>query len=317
MVGFLKNTTMKKIMVILILTSFFYSCREEGSGSMFFKMKYATSEDQDQSSIKSKRGLDGFHHDCGEYITSITPHKFTAKFGMLGFQESYTIPDNSNRMLLFVDGNIPDDDPIRYADFTNNNIVSYSPNGLTNSHGLYDGSQFTFNYFYFDLDYFFQEVNLPEQYESVDIAMFHHVYANYHYIYDSVIVNNVLKIRHWPFTNHLSNETSGYPSAYIFGNCDSTFLFNTEWNSIPGNSVHWPFGGSTINSIIRSNNYTPVRLKTPEAGATKIMIGTVRFDLENLIQIYAGDDNIPYNSDDLFIYAPNFWERITVDVMIE
>jgi hypothetical protein len=41
------------------------------------------------------------------------------------------------------------------------------------------------------------------------------------------------------------------------------------------------------------------------------------FDTHNLIQIYAGEDNIPYTSDDVFIYAPNFWERIQVSVKVQ
>jgi len=308
---------MKKVIGILILTFFLFSCKKEESGTIIFKMKYSTSQYNTKSLLKSKLDLENFYNGYGDYITSITPHLFIAKFGMLGFQEFYSNPDNTNHMLLFIKGNIPDDDPTKFADFTNNAVVNYTPGGLTNDHGLYDGTQFTFNYFYFFLDYFYQEVNLPEQYDTIDIDMFHHVYANYHYFYDSVIVNNVLKIMHWPFTDHLSNPMNGYPSAFVFGNCDSTFLFNTEGNTIPNYSVNWPFGGSTINPIIRSNNYSPITLKTPDSGETKEMIGYVSFDLENLIQIYAGADNIPYNSDDIFIYAPNFWERIKVNVIIE
>ena len=35
---------------------------------------------------------------------------------------------------------------------------------------------------------------------------------------------------------------------------------------------------------------------------------------ENIIQIYAGADNIPYTSDDIIVMEPKFWERIYVDV---
>jgi hypothetical protein len=37
--------------------------------------------------------------------------------------------------------------------------------------------------------------------------------------------------------------------------------------------------------------------------------------INNLIQIYAGQDNIPYTSDDIFVYAPNFWERLSVSLI--
>jgi hypothetical protein len=36
------------------------------------------------------------------------------------------------------------------------------------------------------------------------------------------------------------------------------------------------------------------------------------FNTTDLIHIYAGADNIPYTADDIFVYAPYFWERISV-----
>jgi hypothetical protein len=38
------------------------------------------------------------------------------------------------------------------------------------------------------------------------------------------------------------------------------------------------------------------------------------FNITDLIQIYAGQDNIAYTFDDIFVYAPNFWERISVSL---
>jgi len=38
----------------------------------------------------------------------------------------------------------------------------------------------------------------------------------------------------------------------------------------------------------------------------------MNFNITELIQIYAGKDNIPYTFDDVFVYAPKFRERISV-----
>ena len=34
----------------------------------------------------------------------------------------------------------------------------------------------------------------------------------------------------------------------------------------------------------------------------------------NLIQVYAGRDNIPYTFDDVFLYRPQFYDRFEVKV---
>lgn len=51
--------------------------------------------------------------------------------------------------------------------------------------------------------------------------------------------------------------------------------------------------------------------------SVKGMFSTISFDTQNLIQIYAGIDNIPYSSDDIFVYAPNYWERVIVKLEIK
>ncbi len=41
------------------------------------------------------------------------------------------------------------------------------------------------------------------------------------------------------------------------------------------------------------------------------------FNYNNIIQIYAGQDNLPYTKDDVFLYRPDFWERLSVQVSVE
>ncbi|MFN8135513.1 MAG: hypothetical protein U0Z17_09910 [Bacteroidales bacterium] len=89
-------------------------------------------------------------------------------------------------------------------------------------------------------------------------------------------------------------------------------MYNKEGKTVPA-SEQWPFSGSTINPIIRSNKYVAKTVTMPTNGETIEMVSTISFDTENLIQIYTGQDNIPYTSDDIFLYAPNYWERLRLN----
>lgn len=50
----------------------------------------------------------------------------------------------------------------------------------------------------------------------------------------------------------------------------------------------------------------------PDDGESITMYSTISFDCTKLIQVYAGKDNIAYTNDDVFIYAPKYWERLKV-----
>lgn len=309
-----KIQRMNKAVTLFIITAALISCKKEKSGNMDFSMHYTTQTDVFKTDVVPDSLYTGF----GDYITSVTPSHFSGKFRMLGFQDAVNPQDNTTHMLLYIHGNMTPDDPARTAVFSNNAVVSFSPDlrGIQDDHAMFTGEQINFFYFYFDIIYFYQEVALPPQYDTVNIAMFNVNYCNEQLWSDSVKVNNVLKIKHCPLIYNIFDVSNGWPEAYVFGNCDSTFVYNLEHNEVP-NSVNYPFGGSTILPIIRSNKYQLVTVNTPTGGETVKMISTVGFDTQNLIQIYAGADNIPYNSDDVFIYAPNYWERIQAKLLVE
>lgn len=60
----------------------------------------------------------------------------------------------------------------------------------------------------------------------------------------------------------------------------------------------------------RSHKYSNMIYNSPAEGETIVMNGTLSFNTRDLIQVYSGADKIPYTSDDIFVYAPKFWERI-------
>ena len=114
---------------------------------------------------------------------------------------------------------------------------------------------------------------------------------------------------HW--TDKIVNGFPGnfpeWPKTIVLGNTDSTFIYSST-----GTSKDDPLGSG--GDIIRSNKFNSITLKAIPEGETKTITGIMTFNTTDLIQIYAGKDNIPYTYDDVFVYAPKFWERISVSL---
>jgi hypothetical protein len=62
---------------------------------------------------------------------------------------------------------------------------------------------------------------------------------------------------------------------------------------------------------IRSHKYVNMIFNQPAEGETALMNGILSINTQDLIQVYAGVDNVPFTRDDIFVYAPKFWERIS------
>ena len=141
------------------------------------------------------------------------------------------------------------------------------------------------------------------------------------YSSDSVKQGNILKVDHSPLFAKMFYPPSvlgDVPVDFIFGNTDSTrIVYLYEGMSIPelDAAINGVMTGPK-NPFIWSNKYEAFKLSKPPDGETVTVNTTVSFNSINLIQVYAGADNIPYTSDDIFVYAPNFWERINVNVVI-
>ena len=308
---------MKTTFYFLITAVLLLGCdKDRVNGDIRHRVQYTTAK-TDMKAVAIN--TDNRYTQFGDYITSITPYKFTSKINIMCYQDNWDFTDKSTHMISYVDGH--DNDPryeiATYADFSNNQEVEITPilYGTDMRDGMFEQKEVTFTYFNFCPYYLYQEVEIPIQYKDIILNQFNEFY-NEPYSCDSVKFGNILKIKHVPFISRLFQYGNGYPYAYVFGNTDSTFVYNKEGNTVP-NSEHWPFGGSTMNPIIRSNKYIAKTVNMPTGGETIEMASTISFDTENLIQIYAGHDNVPYTSDDIFLYAPNYWERLLVKLDIK
>jgi hypothetical protein len=298
---------------------FIFSCKESGEiGEINFKVEYTT--DINTSSKSTCVIDDQLHSGFGTFVTSLTPYHFSASINMMGMQDSTIDPGgNTTIMLGFImhDGSdmiAPDPQ----ADFSNNQEVEFFPKI---GHQVTPGQQIDFVYFYFVPYYIYQEVTLPVEYQNITINQFNEVYPvgyfgipEEQFQCDLVKFGNTLKIKYQPFITRLHPYPAGYPRDIVFGNTDSTFIFNKEGNTIY-TSIDNPFGApdqGVKHCIIRSDKYSVSTVTIPEDDQSITVRVTLSFDTRNLIQVYAGQDNIPYTSDDIFLYAPKYWERIQV-----
>lgn len=251
----------------------------------------------------------------GDYIMSITPNKVSAKFYCIRYVNDLA----AQSMIELINNNLPPNDSLRYADFTNNSSVSLVPSlgGDLRDEGASFANSVEFNYLLFDIANIYNEVQLPPEYAGIDI-LDQFYYPNTSPGDESQVYctlsNNILNARYRLFLTPIYEIPQVIPTAIVFGGTDTSYVLDlaTDIHDFPYNT---PYHG---NYIIRSKNYNPITYVPSETSdKTTLINATLSFDYYNLIQIYAGIDNIPFTRDDIFLYEPDFFDRFTVNVSIE
>jgi hypothetical protein len=153
--------------------------------------------------------------------------------------------------------------------------------------------------------YIYQEIQLPSEYIGVTLNTWFQQS-------DAVVENNILKTKHSPLMRPIfPNQPPTFETYFYFGNTNSTYVVNPDREEVPTGEDNPMMYPSTRALIIRSSRYTSAIYNAPDENETLTMSGIVSFNTTDLIQVYAGADNVPYTSDDIFVYAPKFWERIS------
>ncbi|QQS52449.1 MAG: hypothetical protein IPM71_06870 [Bacteroidota bacterium] len=295
---------MKNIFLVLLITILLFSCGNESEkGKVIYKMQFTT----DKIILKNQSlNPDSLYSQFGDYITSLTPTQFIAQIWTIGYIDTVMAPGtNSAQVLQYIIqsvNHLPLNDPARMVDFSSNVTLSFNPEiyGRVNNDGQFEDKQIDFKYFYFMPRFFCQIVQLPAEYENIKLDMFP----------PDSLENNILKISQVEMLKKIfPNANTEWGFNFFFGNTDSSFVVNPNGEMIPTSDDN-PISSPLNSLIIRSNKYTNMIYNAPLAGETVVMNGVLSFDTINLIQVYTGADNIPYTSDDVFVYAPNFWERI-------
>lgn len=297
---------MKTQFCILLILVMLASCENDKVGNVHYKIRFTTNEIT-VNNAKSEKILkltpDDLYTNFGDYITSLTPTKFIAKIWTIGYINAVNIPANNPQMLQYIDqnpDNLSQDDPSRIVDFSNNVTVNFTnPRvyGQTRD-GILEGKNIDFKYFYFLPYYLYQEIQLPAQYEGIQLKMFEQYMGSF-----TTVQNNVLKTQQQPIIRKIfPNSLNTYNGPYFyFGNTDSTFVVNPNGERIllseNNPAINEDAHGGTGTLIIRSNQYTNAIYHAPSPNETLTMSGIVSFNTTGLIQVYAGADNVPYTRD--------------------
>jgi hypothetical protein len=307
---------MKKTIWLFTVLIILSGCKREG-GQLVCTLTYNLSNTKStELNLKSANGFASERYtQFGDFITSITPDRFIGKFLHLRLSSVFLSEWELN--IDFFDNTLPIADPMRLADFSNNSTVIFTPDEVTIREDA------LLHYFMLICLYFYQELELPEQYEDFygNSLQYLNFDGGQPISFDgeaicSEKIGRFVRTSHEDFTAPIFDPNwrgfdGNYPVRahhYIFGNTDSTFVFYDDGqNERP---IDNPMAQTGY--IIRSNKYTPVTINRIPEGETRTIRGIMSFNTTDLIQIYAGADNIPYTSDDVFVYAPKFWERISV-----
>lgn len=310
---------MKKAFYFLIII-FFAGCSKEG-GKLVWNMTYSLANEKGIANNSKAAIINDRYTNFGDYITSVTPTRFVAKF--LDLRLCSIWGDQRNNLSI-IDGNLPWTSTDRIADFSNNNTVNININKNI-------GNDIDMIYLVSIPMFYYQEFVLPEQYynfiieDGIDDRIHFLKYLNFagkniDYpsanagiggIKEGLLVKGSDNPLMAPiFDDNWAGFNGNFPEVphiTVFGETDSTFIFHSN-----GASLDDPLGSG--GDIIRSNKFNPITLHAIPDGETKAVKGTMTFNTTDLIQIYAGADNIPYTNDDIFVYAPKFWERLSVSL---
>lgn len=300
---------MKAVTVLLILSSFLLGCSKDKSGKIIHRIKFTTEKTGTKS---GNEPADTTYSRFGMYITSITPRHFFAKLNIMMYLDNWDQSNSSTHMISYIDGhdNDPNYEIFLNVDFSGNQEISYEPilYSTDKKDGLFGQKEVTFDYFYFVPYYFKLEFEVPDSYGNINILGNNGTYAT-----DPVSGKRYLTVPQHPLLEGIFGYPNQQPFGYFFGKTDSTFVFNKECAPVSPSENH-PNGGGQ--PMIRSNKYTPITVTMPSEGSTIEMHSIISFDTRNLIQVYAGRDNIAYTADDQFVFAPNYWERLAVKLEV-
>lgn len=287
------------LIVLLIV-----SCKKD-IGTMIYKGKFTADK-----MIVKQTNSDTLYSIFGDYITSITPYHLSGFVSMFMFQDIYTQTDPSSHMIAYVENtNIE-------VDFSGNDEVEFIPtlHSTDIMNGLFEQKETDFRFISFCSNAYKHGFEIPIQYldliqnSSIDFLQ------GSQFDYTSspgkikVLSTNVMLSY---MAMHGNDNSKPYGFNVIFGNTDSSYLYIYNGVNLP-ESERFPFWDQSNIVNIRSSQYNTQKVIMPGDGETFTMYATLAFDTENLIQVYAGNDNLPYTKDDVFVYAPKFWDRIKI-----
>jgi hypothetical protein len=290
-----------KYLFLFILGLFLYwGCKKEKYGNTHLKIKATSNAYTSKRSLK--RSVELRYTQFGDFITSLTPDSFIGEFYNVSYRKDSMLENAPTIMNLIQHFN--QENPTR-VDFIKNPTITVIPKLYGGTTPFFENEDGQGGFYTVDVTFKIlsmqmglkQEIKLPQEYANIKLTQFVN-FPQY-----SSQSGNVLTSSLYPMNKIVSElEAFNNTISLYFGQTDSTY---TSYRSFLGNA---------IGPNIRSSKYEEWTMKPPINGINKSYISTIGFSNDNIIQLYAGADNIPYTSDDVVVLEPKFWERVYVYV---
>ncbi|HOS83283.1 MAG TPA: hypothetical protein PK199_00055 [Bacteroidales bacterium] len=302
-----------KIQVLLIvsLIVFTTACHKEGLdvkfrtmyGSGLLKKLQVKSESTSESMYEQ-------YYEYGDFIQYISPSKVTAKFNSIRYVDRKESQAGMQTMVDVISVNWPSDDARRFADFTNGSTVEVIPQmwGNIDNDGWFVEDTIRLRYLLILPDAFKFEFDYPAELPMYEYNTWPNIFKR--------TGNTVICDMHYLLqrTQHQAYdyEYGIFLKGFVFGGTDTSFIATQSQSAA---DIFDLISMAQPHSVARSGNYECPILTPPVKRQSKIITTYITFNSENIIQHYAGYDNIAYTSDDMFVLEPKFWDRF--DVIIE
>lgn len=267
----------------------------------------------------------------GEFVTSVTPTEF-----ILPVTDITIYRPTGNVPFLSIRGDAddgsynPDD---YYADFTRSlpiNLMYEIPFGTYDYLSInimpeaFSNSMMGGSYKLSEWDYESSiRFTLPSEYDGITVSQLEDTYytnvVNYFTRESLDVFTNSMALMAVPIFNDGAVDNYSMhlaPKGYLYGSMvTDPRIENTAGEPVTvGDYMTAPGFESSAGHGLGTTNPVPIgpmnQIEIPE-GFVFLQV-TFIYDISNIVQLYAGPDNIPYTEDDKVILAPNFWERLAV-----
>lgn len=301
---------MKNIILFLVIT-LLAGCEKKEGLDLKIRTVYTSIPDDSKKSAKSSKidySTTEYYTQFGDFVGAITPLKVKAKFNTIRFIDRLNTEPGMQTMLEIIGVNWPFDDERRLADFTNGNTLEVVPEiyGNVDTDGWFVDENIQLKYLLILPQEFTLEFAIPDQLAN-NFLIPQGVYSEK----NGNIIKCGIDFLLSPVQDNAYDIIHGISlNGFIFGETDNTYLVRQD--NIPIGDVAELITQAGPHSVVRSSHYISPTLTPPAKGETKIITATISFDSKNIIQQYAGTDNIPNTWDDRIVFAPKFWERFKV-----
>lgn len=298
---------MKNLTFLLLIFTLLLSCKKNEYGNVKQQIKGINAlEKRKKKSIYNKNDLK--YSQFGDFIMTVTPDSFIGNIKNARYFDNSTVMAYGSIILFGPEVNTGYEGVT--INFSNSSTIPVTPfltgNMPVNENGESRGffkEDVTFDLFYIGLG-IEMVISLPSKYTGITLDQFKDSSAYY--------LQNGLEI-----TTNQSALNKPIDTLKLFNVEQLDIYFgrtNTTYITV-GNNPQQGFG-NPYGASIRSTKFESWTLTPPAAGQTKTILSVLGFNSDNIIQIYAGTDNIPYTKDDIIVFEPKFWERIFLYVEI-